>query len=71
MFRESTPKWGLPQARKDEGNEKFEVSETDGHVFRVEERWTSKRTMFKCAALVLLSGRGQRVSGCEVLDVGT
>ena len=39
------------QARKDEGNLKFEVSETDDHVFRVDERWTSKRTMFKCAKL--------------------
>lgn len=40
---------GAWQARNDEGNLKFEVSETDSHVFRVDERWTSKRTMFKCA----------------------
>ncbi|KAK9822187.1 hypothetical protein WJX81_008406 [Elliptochloris bilobata] len=33
-------------ARRDEGNLKFEVSETEDHVFRIDERWTSKRTMF-------------------------
>jgi hypothetical protein len=37
------------QAHKDEGNLKFEVSESDDHTFRIDERWTSKRTMFKCA----------------------
>ena len=47
---------GALQALKDEGNLKFEVSETDGHVFRVDERWTSKRTMFKCVKLVPLKG---------------
>ena len=52
MFRLQLYLNGASQARKDEGNLKFDVSETDGHVFRVDERWTSKRTMFKCAALV-------------------
>lgn len=36
------------------------MSETDGHVFRVDERWTSKRTMFKCAKLVPLEGKVQK-----------
>ena len=36
------------QARHDEGNLKFEVSESEDHTFRIDERWTSKRTMFKC-----------------------
>ena len=39
----------LGQARRDEGNLKFEVSESEDHIFRIDERWTSKRTMFRCS----------------------
>lgn len=33
-------------ARKAEGNLKYELSETTDNMFRIDERWSSKRTMF-------------------------
>ena len=65
----SSNQWhGASQARKDEGNLKFEVSETDGHVFRVDERWTSKRTMFKCDKLAPLVENMPKLSQDCLLD---
>ena len=37
----------VAQARRAEGNLKYELSETTDNMFRVDERWNSTRSMYR------------------------